>query len=674
MRSVLFILFYFCVSNSQAQFGDIGNRVRSLGSGAGNASRGAQANTDSAALGFEIRDDAKDSLILTFKVLDSTRIGRLDSVFNNIDKFYSAPQNYLVLGNNGAAATPIIYTPNTKAGFSTGLHAFDVYKLQLADTRFYKTNRPYTLLDYQLAGGREQTMGAFHTQNPRPNLNFGLSTQLISAPGFFLSQGSYHTQTRLFTNYQSKRKRYNLYFTTIGNKARVNENGGITNNSFLLEPNKKSRFAVPVRISNLGANNPGNPFSTAVNTGNIQKESIIFLRQSYDLGKRDSIIINDTTTEYLFYSKLRIQHTFTYQTNNYNYVDGAADSAFYRSEFNYKLDSVKRKISITDNWRILRNNFALYQFPDTKNSAQFFMAGITYENIKGQFSYDTSNVTLNNLITHFEYRNRTRNKLWNLQARGDLYLAGFNNGDYEAQVLINRYLNKKLGNVEVFFKNTNRTPAYLFNTQSSFNFTNNTIARKENITQFGISIQTPFANINFKNTLITNLAFFKNNFITGTYNNVINLTQITADKVAKLSKRWFLYSTATMQLVDKAAPVRVPLLYTRNRLAYEGVFYKNLNLSTGLDVRYFTPFKANGYNPVGGIFAQQDTTTIKNLPDVTAYLHFRIRNFTMFLRFENLNTIYFKNGFGFVNNNFAAPLYPTQGMLFRLGLKWGFVN
>jgi hypothetical protein len=116
------------------------------------------------------------------------------------------------------------------------------------------------------------------------------------------------------------------------------------------------------------------------------------------------------------------------------------------------------------------------------------------------------------------------------------------------------------------------------------------------------------------------------------------------------------------------------LLFTRNRIAFEGRFYKNLNISTGLEARYYTGYKANNYSPVMGQFMPQDSVTIRNLPDVAAFVHFRIKGFTAYIRAENLNTASFANGFGFINNNFAAPHYPTQGFIFRLGIQWWFVN
>ena len=67
------------------------------------------ANTDT--IGFEHRDDAKDSISISYKILDSTRKGFIDSSINDFDTYYSVPSNFLYLGNNGAAATSLIFHP-----------------------------------------------------------------------------------------------------------------------------------------------------------------------------------------------------------------------------------------------------------------------------------------------------------------------------------------------------------------------------------------------------------------------------------------------------------------------------------------------------------------------------------------------------------------------------------
>jgi hypothetical protein len=98
-------------------------------------------------------------------------------------------------------------------------------------------------------------------------------------------------------------------------------------------------------------------------------------------------------------------------------------------------------------------------------------------------------------------------------------------------------------------------------------------------------------------------------------------------------------------------------------------------MNTGLEIRYHTPYKANGYSPLIGQFFFQDQQQVAlAMPDIHAYLHFRIRSFTSYVRLENLNTMRFLDGFGFTNNNFSAPYYPYPGLVFRVGIFWSFVN
>ncbi|MEJ7611074.1 MAG: putative porin [Ferruginibacter sp.] len=622
-------------------------------------------------LGFEHRDDLADSIAISFRYLDSVRRNPIDSSINDFDKYFPVPSSYQYLGNNGNAAFPLIFKPYTKPGFDAGFHAFDIYKFKLEDTKFYRTTGPFSMLGYQIASGKEQMIQALHTQSPRPNMNFGLDYRLISAPGFFVTQNTNHNNIRLFGTYQGKRKRYNGSLILLSNAIKSAENGGITNDSFLLDPNKKERFSIPVNLGGALPFQP-NPFQASIRTGNTYKEKIFFLRQSYDVGKRDSVAINDSTTEYLFYPKLRFQHTLTMSGNTYLFKDASGDSALYKNWYGITFSKPTDTFQLFEKWQSMTNDFSLLQFPDTKNAAQFFLAGASLQTLKatlysGQYNFY-------NVMLHGEYRNRTRNKLWDVLLKGEFYLNGLNGGDYSAQARLGRYLNRKFGDVNVYFSNVSRTPSFIFDDRSSFNLGNVNNFKKENITSFGATANSPFIRLGFNNFLLTNYAYFRDYYRTDQYSKPINILQVFASKKIKLSKNIFYYADATIQQTDKAAPIRLPFLFTRSRIAYEGSPYKNLRLSTGIEMRYYTPYKANNYSPLLGQFSPQDTVTITNRPDIAAFLHFRIKAFTAYLRVENLNTASFANGFSFTDNNFAAPHYPTQGMIIRLGIRWWFVK
>ena len=142
----------------------------------------------------------------------------------------------------------------------------------------------------------------------------------------------------------------------------------------------------------------------------------------------------------------------------------------------------------------------------------------------------------------------------------------------------------------------------------------------------------------------------------------------------KISKHWNWYDQATLQLLDPNAPVHVPLLLTRQRIAFEGNFYKNLDLSTGLELIYHTDYKADAYMPFTGQFYNQDVYTTQNRPTANAFLHFMIKRFKGYIRLENLNTLLPTTKALGNSYNFTAQNYPTNGMWFRVGIWWNFIN
>ena len=59
-------------------------------------------------LGFEHRNDAKDSIKIFFKFLADNKLNRLDSSIDDFDRYFSVPSTFAYLGNNGAAATSLL--------------------------------------------------------------------------------------------------------------------------------------------------------------------------------------------------------------------------------------------------------------------------------------------------------------------------------------------------------------------------------------------------------------------------------------------------------------------------------------------------------------------------------------------------------------------------------------
>lgn len=629
------------------------------------------------------RNKLEDSITISYRLLNNPQKYLLDSSVSDYTRFATQP-HYITLGNNGAASKPILYTPTLTAGLSQGLLSYSAYKWYLHQVKCYTTTRPYTELGYVLGSKAEQNIHFTHTQNIKPNWNITGDLRIISAPGYFRSQRNNHSNAVLSSLYTSKKKRYNNLFVLLNNSLKANDYGGVANLSRIKDVNFADRSLIETKLNN-NEFSARNPFNNVLESGHWNKERTYLLRQSYDFGKRDSIVINDSTTNYLFYSKLRIQHSITYTNEFYAYRGLGVDTALYQSV--YGRDSLFKgtNFELKDEWQKVANELAIYQYPDTKNIQQYFKAAVQYEYWKGTFTKYANNPTsrsLTNIILLGEYRNKTKNKLWDINANGLIYMNGFNSGDYQANAYLARYINATLGQLKVEFVQVNRTPNFIFNRQSSFNVNYVPGLKKENSTQLIAKLYNAK-----KRQELTASLLVANNITTWqsptTYRQEVafNMLQVDFAKSIHLTKHLVLHTNVIAQKVLIGNPnINYPTLYTRNRIAYEGnLGKKNLKLATGLEFKYIAPYKLDAFSSLNGQFVYQDSVSSKNnLPDVTAYLHFSITSFNGFIRVENLNTATISTGnnggLKFINNNFTAVNYPNASLVIRFGIYWRFIN
>ena len=657
---------------------DIGRRIPTGGGGGGGGG-----SSDS----LVNRSRYEDSITINVYYADSPRPYKIDSSIQDYYRRFPIPPTHVYLGNNGSPTRSILYAPSLNIGFDPGFHALDVYKIPLAKVRFFNVTRPYTELSYSLASRAEQMIELFHTQNIRPYWNFSLNYKLVNAPGIFRNQKTNHNSYVFSSWYQSPSKRYNNYFVILGNKLQAGENGGILDDHDYLNDVvfAKDRFVIPTKIG-------GSPayatdfFSNGITTGNRYNEFNIVLRQQYDFGRKDSIV-TDTTVIPLFYPRLRFEHSFKYGTYRYNYQDeigtgrqsNVPDSQYYKDTYDLNLPT-SGSIYFRDHWKEISNDFSVYQFPDAKNLQQFIKLGMELQLLSGKFfkdSVDLPGTSFHNTIAHAEYRNRTRNQLWDIMAQGRLYLTGNNFGDYKAYVSLQRLLSKRFGSFQAGFENVNRSAPFIYDQRSAFYLDAPKSFNKENTSHFFASLILPRLGMQLNGDyyLVSNYLYLDGYRRLQQEGTIFNVLRISASKKFRISRRFSLYTDVYVQKKTGSVDLNLPLVFMRHRIMYEGnLGFPNLNIAFGLDARYHSPYKADNYSPVLGQFFYQDSVTISNLPDIAGFLHFRIRSFKLYLRAENLNTARLFGGFQFNNNNLAAPQYPTPGLVLRLGIYWSFVN
>ncbi|HLX91461.1 MAG TPA: putative porin, partial [Puia sp.] len=608
------IAFSLCAQN------DMASKFRNRGGGKGDST-------------LQHRSGMEDSITINYRYLDSSRLRKLDSSINDFTKKYPLPWNYVDLGNYGTPSHNLIFTPIMQSGWDPGFHAYDPYLYTLDQTRFYNTTRPYTELDYLLGSKKEQFIGLTHTQNIKPNWNAAIQYRLLSSAGTFQSQNTLHNSYRVNSWYQSYNKRYQAFLIFVGNKMEAADNGGIQSLADLNVNTFADRTTVPTNLGN-GSQYAEGFLSSGMNTGTRYSTSTFMLRQEYEIiGKKDSIV-TDTTVVPLFYPFFRAEHTFQYSTYKYNFTDDDIDSAYYASHYNYITSSSPYTINFQrdsffkqDYWRQLSNDFSLYQFPDPKNPQQFIKVGVTEEYLGGIF--DSSSLSIYNVYLHGEYRNKTRNQKWDIEASGKFYLTGSYASDYNAFITLRRFISNDIGYLQIGFQNANRTPSFVYSRTSSFSFQSNQDFGKENLTNLFASLDQPKRQFRLYGNyyLVNNYHYFSDYYKENQQSSPFNMLEITAEKKFTWHRHLVWRTWITGQQQAGASPIHLPALVTRNQFAYEGNFgYRNLDLAFGVEIRYYTGYKADNYSALNGqFFVQNDTTIRQHLPDITGYLNIRLR-------------------------------------------------
>lgn len=674
MRIILSLLVLLMVVAANAQMINLNNTRGAGGSGLSFDNQGRPMRRGSGSDSLKKRDNLADSITIFFRYFDSTRTRRFDSTLNDYSLRSPIPYTHYNMGNMGSAAQSYLFQPRMLPGFDPGFHAFDIYNYSLENTRLFQSTRPYTEFNYSLASSAEQMISFLHTQNKKSNFNFSAEYRFSNAPGNLKNQNASINNFRFTSRYQTNNKRYEGLLIAIVNKNAASENGGLEFEA-RLDSLFNNAFELSTRLGRAGLVSR-NPFNTSVNTGNIYRETTVFYRHHYDIGQKDSLV-TDSSVIKLFYPRLRFEHDLNYSTRQYRFFDYNIDSVNsdrYRKYFNFR--NPNDTIQYSDQWTRLSNTFSLISYPDKKNLSQFLKLGVTLENIKGTFQDTTTLAGLYNIYASGEYRNRTKNQVWDMEARGSLYINGLNAGDYDAFISLKRMLSKKTGYLTVGFNNVNRSPAMLFDRISSFPISNRTDYNKQNLTRLFGKYENPQQRLSITGNyyLVSNYLYFDSFFTARQAATVFNVLQISLNKQFRLSRKWNWYSEIHLQPLTGQPPVNLPLIFTRNRVAFEGTFYRNLQLSTGLEMIYHTPYERDNYSPFLGQFFVQNGMSFSNRPDIHYFMHFRIRSFQGFFRLENLNSLNIKKGFEFTQLSRLADNYRQLGLWMRFGLWWSFVN
>ena len=152
------------------------------------------------------------------------------------------------------------------------------------------------------------------------------------------------------------------------------------------------------------------------------------------------------------------------------------------------------------------------------------------------------------------------------------------------------------------------------------------------------------------------------------YSDLINVYRL----YMTLNKEWKhlgLKNICVLQHNDNQEYLHLPVFMAKQSIYVKfGLFGGKLETAAGLDLRYNTSYHADEYLPQLGVFAYQDKEKYGNYVYCDLFVNARIDQCNVFLALTHP----YAGLFG--HNYIPTPLYPNEGLSFRWGLSWNFLN
>ncbi|HEY1046505.1 MAG TPA: putative porin [Bacteroidia bacterium] len=594
-----------------------------------------------------------------------------DSSMVDLQQYDRSRRDNIGIQNLGDIGTPYllqVFSPFTKTGFNTGINPFPGLYFNHSNASHYNSKMPYSRFGYSQGRGGTGLRGlinfeALHTQNIGEQINFALRYHSTSYDGFYPRQTISNKFIQFTSYYRSKNKRYLASAYLNWNKCNQLENGGI-------EPSEKNdslfRSLGPT-VRQVDMN-----LSTAKNINRLREHTI---RQTYWLlmGK-DSL------------PRLGISHHIKFSKESNYYTDKSADLAYYDSvyRFNSNYSSDSTVVNTTSN--------IVELFTPTGFKGIDFKAGIQYDHFKYTQMADAGNyhsLINHNLSIHSAFNFNLAGR-FESKASGQLYLDGYNAGDYLLEWTNNTQLKGKSGlNFHADAKASSRQPFYRnqkmfsnhYNWDNNFEKTNvlaitagisKSMKRKGPYNAFYYTLPQKALGIDVTYFLIDRMVYYDQNALP---------SQGAAGQNCIQANLYFHLNLKKFQLDQKLSlqqfsnnlknTMLLPELISKSSLYFQTyAFKKTTFLQFGADCNISSSYTANYYNPGTSAF-QLSSKTVGAYPFLDLFINAEVKTARIFLKMEHVNqdlmgTYYYKNYL------YTSPYYPSAPRRFRLGFIWKF--
>lgn len=674
---------------------------------------------------------AKPRILETYAVPDSMQYKRMitwthDRNFNEIQLFdydttynwhyndlpiYREDINANHLGPAGSASQLYNFFRREEADNAIFFTPYQIYNYTPENLPMYNTKTPYTELAYwgTLFGKdekEESNIKILTTQNILPEWNVTLEYHRFGSKGMLLNEDTDNRTFVASTNYMGKR--YLMHAGYIYNKVSRTENGGIVDNFWIRDTTVD-----------------GKEIAVALNSAhNKIKKNTVFLDQSYripfnfiyDIGKgkrkarkaeearRDSIMATGDSTAIaalLEEEKAResekmaadsldrditsafIGHSSEYTVYTKNYTDAidAGDETgrdFYGNRF------FINPTNSTDSMRVMRleNRVFLRLQPWKADGIVSKLDVGIGDKLLNYYDYSPSNylstrrnTVLNSMYIYAGAQGQYK-KYFDWNATGKYTFLGYEVNDFgiDANLTFSAYPFRRDKSspllLNAHFETSLKEPDHYQQRLFTNHFRWENDFGKISTTKIEGRLMIPRWNLEamFGYALLGNNIYYDTDGIVRQNGQAMSVMSAYLRKDFRLWK-FHLDHQALFQVSSNPDVLPLPMLALNFRYYLQfDVVKKVMQMQIGANGRYTTRWYAPAYNPVAGVFHNQNEEMYGNCPDIDVFVNIQWKRACIFIKLVNV-------GLGWPNDQadyFSAHHYILPQRTLKVGIFWPF--
>lgn len=594
---------------------------------------------------------------------------------------------YNYLGNMGSPRQSRIFFNRTDASQFIFTDALDFFLTTPSEFNFTNTKSPFSNISYYRAGNKvngEEWFKAYFGANVNKRTGLGFNIDYLYGRGLYDHQSTGYFNGSLYGYHHGER--YGINTLLSYNKLRLAENGGISDDRYITNPEAMAEGKKTYRPADMPTN--------LQSTWNEDFVRTLFLAQDFKLGyykARTDSLPDTVIVHHDFIPVSKIFHTMEVNSNSRRFID-------YTNTKNYYADNFLPYDSIDGTQYLRLRNTAGLTLIEGFNKWIPFGASAYVSHEYRQFTlsdsvggtgrdhmhtYKESNISLGGNLK------RSLGEAFHFNATAETVLAGSDLGTFniEGSADLNFHLWGDTMRLRADGYMKNSTPSFYYRHYHSQHYWWDNDLHKEFRTRLGGSIAIDHTRTRLYAGVenIKNYAYLAGTPYKPSPNGTVplSLSSITARQytgnIQVLSAtlwqdiKWGVFhwdNELTAQYCSQPDILPLPTLNIYSNLYLLFTYAGELKVQFGADVRWFSRYYAPDYAPaLQQFFVQEGPEKIElgGYPIVNAYANFHLKQVRFYVMYYHVT----QNMFGFTNS-FLAPHYPINPRMFKLGLSWNF--